>query len=105
MTVDRPTALEGGWVHAHEEDTEDELVFRPATHPLPPSRGRASLELRADGSYEERAPGAADVPELSEGRWSLHGDRLVLDAPGGKGRTVEVASVAGDRLVLRKPKP
>jgi hypothetical protein len=97
-------ALAGRWVHSHEEDSEEEMVFRSATHALPPSRGRTYLDLRADGSYVERAPGPVDLPEESGGRWSLQGSRLVLDAAGGRaGRAWEVAASEPDRLVVRKP--
>ena len=88
--------LAGKWVHAHEEDGDGTMVFRPASHPLPPSRGRVTLDLRADGTYLEHAPGPVDAPVASEGRWSLEGDRLVVGD-----RDWEVASVDGDRLVVR----
>jgi hypothetical protein len=104
VTADRKDALRGHWVHSHEEDTEDELTFRPSSHALPPSRGRTSLELRPDGSYVERSPGPVDVPEESGGEWSVDGDRLVLDAAGGAGRVWEIAAVDDDRLTLRKPR-
>ena len=103
MATDRRSALERKWVHAHEEDSEDELVFRPATRQLPPSRGRRSFDLRPDGSYLERSPGPVDAPEESRGHWSLDGDRLVLDAGDEAGQTWEVAAVEDDRLTLKKP--
>jgi hypothetical protein len=98
-------SLQRRWVHSHEEDTEEEMVFRPATHPFPPSRGRASFDLRPGGHYLERSPGPVDVPEESEGRWSLEGDRLLL-RPGGEEpeRVLEVTSAAADRLVVRRPR-
>jgi hypothetical protein len=78
-------------------------VFRPATHPLPPSRGRTSFELRPDGSYVERSPGPVDVPEESSGRCSLEGNRLALSAEGDRpGRTWEVSAIEKDRLTLRR---
>ena len=98
-------ALEGRWVHSHEEDSEGEMVFRPATHPLPPSRGRIAFELRPDGGYTERAPGPVDVPRESDGRWSLEGNRLLLNASGDEpGRDWEVTAVEPDRLVVRRPR-
>ena len=48
--------LAGRWVHSHEEDTGDEMVFRSADYAFPPSRGRESIELRADGSYAGTSP-------------------------------------------------
>ncbi len=103
MTADREDALHGRWVHSHEEDTEDEMVFRPATHPFPPSRGRTSFELRPDGTYVERSPGPVDVPVESSSWWALDGDRLVLGAAGDRpGHAWEVAVAEDDRLVFRK---
>ncbi len=99
----RQEALHGTWVHAHEEDTGEEMVFRPASHPLPPSRGRMSLELRPDGTYLERSPGPVDVPEESGGSWELEGDRLVLGGEGDRpGHAWRVASADRDRLVVRR---
>jgi hypothetical protein len=95
--------LEGRWVHSHEEDTDDEMVFRPADRPLPPSRGRTSLEFRPDGTYVESAPGPVDVPESSTGSWSLDGERLVLEAEGhGPSRELEITGAEDDRLTIRK---
>jgi hypothetical protein len=100
--VIEPSSLEGRWVHAHEEDTGSELVFRPDTYAFGPSRGRAALELRADGTYLESAPGPTDRPEESAGRWELEDDRLTLRGVDGSSRTLEVAASGGDQLVLRR---
>jgi hypothetical protein len=95
--------LAGRWVHSHEEDSDEEMVFRPASHPFPPSRGRASFELRPDGSYVERAPGPDDRPVESEGHWSLAGQRLQLSADGDRpGHDWEVTAAEPDRLAVRK---
>jgi hypothetical protein len=99
----RRESVQGKWVHAHEEDTGDEMVFRPASHPLPPSRGRMSFDLRPDGTYVESSPGPVDVPVESGGSWALEGDRLILGAEGDRpGHAWEVASAEGGRLVVRR---
>ena len=91
------------WVHANEEDTETEMVLRPADRPLPPARGRSSFEFHADGTYVESYPGPVDVPEESTGSWSLKGGRLVLESKGAAPtRTWEITSTADDRLTLRE---
>lgn len=98
-------ALEGHWIHSHEEDGEEEMVFRPATHPLPPARGRTSFDLRPDGSYLERSPGPVDVPEESAGSWSFDRGRLVLSpADNRPGRTLEVTTAEPERLTFRRPR-
>ena len=99
----REDAVVGRWVHSHEEDTDEELVYRPASHPFPPSRGRTSFELRPDGTYVELSPGPVDVPVESEGTWSLDGGRLFVEGVGDRpGEAWEVTSAEGDRLTLRK---
>jgi hypothetical protein len=91
------------WVHSTEEDTDDEMVFRPADRPLPPARGRTSLEFRADGTYVESSPGPVDVPESATGSWSLEGERLVLEAEGSAAsRALEITGAEPDRLTIKK---
>jgi hypothetical protein len=96
-------ALVGQWVHSHEEDSGGEAVYRPASHSLPPSRGRTSFELRADGTYLECSPGPVDAPEQSSGRWSLDGDRLTLEPADDRPlQGWQVTEAGADRLVLRR---
>ena len=89
------------WVHSHEEDTDTEMVFRPASFTFPPSRGRASFELKPDGTLVERAVGPVDVPEEAEGTWELEDDTLVLHRPGAGKRALRITHADPERLVLR----
>jgi len=103
VAADEERFLPGRWVHSHEEDTESEMVFRPATHPFPPSRGRTSFELRPDGTYVQTSPGPVDIPEESTGLWSLQGNRLVLG--GGRnrpGQAWEITAAGEDVLRVKK---
>ncbi len=102
MAAYHESALHGRWIHAHEEDTGSEMVFRPASRPLPPSRGRMRLELRPGGAFVERSPGPVDVPVESTGSWSVEGGRLVLHADDDTSQAWAIAKVEADRLVLRK---
>lgn len=96
-------ALHGRWVRSQEDDTEDELVFRPESYEFPPARGRTAIDLRPDGTYVESSPGPVDVPEEHTGRWSLEGDRLVLEAEGDRpGQTWEIAAAGDESLTLRR---
>jgi hypothetical protein len=96
-------SLLGRWVRSHEDDTEHELVFRPESYDFPPSRGRTAIELRPDGTYVESAPGPVDVPEEHSGRWTLEGDRLVLEAEGDKpGHAWEIAAAGNEGLTLKR---
>lgn len=98
----REEALYGRWVHSHEEDGAGEMVFRPETHPFPPSRGRASFDLRPNGTYLESSPGPNDRPDESNGSWSLEDGRLILVSEGDRpGHAWEVAGVDDDRLALK----
>jgi hypothetical protein len=101
MTLDRGT-VQGHWVHSHEEDTEGEMVYRPASYAFPPSRGRAALDLHADGSYSESTPGPTDRPESADGTWELDGEELRLNGADGSKRVLEIAAASGGRLVVRR---
>jgi hypothetical protein len=95
--------LEGHWVHAHEEDTGDQLVFRPATHPLPPSRGRRSFELRPDGTMIDHRIGPDDRGQPTPGSWNITPDGVLELHPAGAGAlSMRVAQVGPDKLVLEK---
>ena len=99
MAID-PDTLQGRWVHSHEEDTADEMVFRSADsgYAFPRSRGRQAFELRPDGSYVGSTPGPADKPEPSSGRWSLEGgNRLALPD-----RVLEITAAEGGVLKVRR---
>ncbi len=92
--------LAGRWVHSHEEDSGDEMVFRPADYAFPPSRGREAIELHPDGSYTGSVPGPVDKPEATEGEWSLEdGGRLRLGD-----RVLDVTSVGDGVLRVRRPR-
>jgi hypothetical protein len=96
--------LYGRWLHAHEEDTEDEMVFRPATTDLPPSRGRRGLELNPDGTYAEIRPGPDDRPEKASGGWAVEDDEwLVVETEARASRRMHIVAADGDRIVVRKP--
>ena len=98
MAVEREAVL-GHWVRAPEEEGARAQVFRPASHPLPPARGRYGFELREDGGLVERGPGPVDAPVESTGTWELRGDALVLRGAGGV-RVLRVAAAEPDRLLV-----
>lgn len=100
MNVDREKLCRR-WVHAHEEDSDRAMVFRPAGTELPPSRGRTSLDLRDDGSLVEGLPGPVDRPQAETGAWTLDQDQLVLK--GREKRLHRILEATPDRLVLEKP--
>jgi len=103
----RSDQVSGRWVHVHEEDTGDEMVFRPVGTELPPARGRLAFELRADGTFAETGLGAADVPEEATGSWAVDGDTITLSegATQGVPREMEVVSADEERLVVRPARP
>jgi hypothetical protein len=93
------------WLHAHEEDTDEAMVYRPVTSQLPPSRGRSGFELRADGTSTEIGIGPTDRREESPGTWRLEGDTLVLgrgDDRAGGDRALKILDMTSDRLTLAK---
>ena len=97
-----PEQLQGRWVHSHEEDTEDEIVYRAESsgYDFPRSRGREALELNPDGSYSGVVPGPTDKPEATGGGgWMVDGDTLVLPD-----RTLEVTGVEEGVLRVKRPR-
>lgn len=100
----RSDDVTGRWVHVHEEDTAEEMVFRPVGTELPPARGRVAFDLRADGTFAETGLGATDAPEEASGSWQLTDDTITLSEGATQGVPRQMAVVAADaqRLVVRK---
>ncbi|MFI0366920.1 hypothetical protein ACH35V_03520 [Actinomadura sp. 1N219] len=96
----------GSWVHAFEEDTPAEAVYRPADRPFPPARRpRRRIEFRPDGTYTERRPARDDRLNEVEGRWDAQGtDQIAVTFPDGSGSpfALTVLSRTEDRLVLAR---
>ena len=93
------------WLHAHEEDTTDMMVYRPATHGLPPSRGRTGFELRPDHTLIQIGIAPTDAPTESEGSWRLQEDDALVFSFGPdrtRERILKIKSAENDRLVVQK---
>lgn len=102
MSIDNQ-AVVGRWMHSHEEDTDTEMVFRPATFALPLSRGRRQLELIADGTVIDSRIGPTDVPQNESGQWELLDDgALVLKDARGQDTTLQIVRAEPERLVFKK---
>ena len=98
-------ALPQHWVHSHEEDTDTQMVFRPATYNFPRSRGRRSFELKPDGSLVEGGMAADDRRQATPGTWKLQdGGTLALytTSAAEPSRVMRIAAVDKDRLVIKK---
>jgi hypothetical protein len=102
--IDR-NALHRHWVHSHEEDTETERVFRPASFAFPRSRGRSAMALKPDGGLVETGIGPTDRPQESQETWKLEGgDTLSIYEKGKQKpkRTMKIVSLDQERLVVKK---
>jgi hypothetical protein len=102
--IDR-NALHQHWVHSHEEDTETERVFRPASFAFPRSRGRSAMALKPDGGLVVTGIGPTDRPQESLETWKLDGDDILSIYEKGKQkpkRTMKILSLDKDKLVVKK---
>ena len=98
-------ALHQHWVHAREEDTDTEMVFRPATYNFPRSRGRRSFELKPDGSLVEGGIAPDDRRQETQGTWKLQDDdqlAFYTQSTSEPSRVLRIASMHKDRLVIKK---
>jgi hypothetical protein len=96
-------ALEGHWVHSHEEDGPGRLVFRPGSWNFPPSRGRRSLNLGAKGELLSAGPGPTDSTIEKHGRWRLlPGGIVELHPLDGQPTRMKLIELKADRLVVAR---
>jgi|SRR5947209_2180755 len=97
--------LQQRWVHSHEEDTADEMVFRPDSFAFPRSRGRTGFDLKPDHTLVETGIAPADGPQITNGKWELSPDGKLTfynDSASAPTRVLEISSADKDRLVIRK---
>ncbi len=69
------------WLHAHEEDHGDTLVFRPNTYAFKPSRGRTGFEIGANGELTQYDIAPTDGLEKRLGRWRVEGNMFYATFP------------------------
>ena len=99
-----PELLQKRWLHSHEEDSDTEMVFRPASFKFPPSRGRAGFDLKANQSFIDIGIAPADGPLESSGTWKLQDNQLQLFKPlsATPARTLQIVAVDKNRLVVKR---
>lgn len=98
----RAEDLHKAWMHSHEEDRGDELVYRTADYPFPPARGRDGFELLAGGALRYRGPGADDRRIAIDGTWRIEGDDLIIHVAGRSPERLKIRRVESDRLTLTR---
>ena len=95
------TLLLKRWVHSHEEDKGDRIVYRTSEFAFPPARGRTGMTLASNGHAEFEGPGPVDRGVKTSGSWVLEGNLLTISAPGWS-KAFEVESVAENMLIVRR---
>jgi len=92
------------WRHSHEEDTGNEMVFRPANFDFPPSRGRIGFNLKPGGSAIVESIAPTDGPSKQNGSWKLdqNADLQIDLKEAGAWPNLTVVSSSPDRLVVKK---
>jgi hypothetical protein len=102
-----PRAIFKRWVHSREEDTEEIMVFRPATFEFPRSRGRNGFEIKEDGVFVLYTIGATDGPRAIRGTWKLNDPDILVaafDDDRIKSYSIKLISCSEDILKTDKRK-
>jgi hypothetical protein len=92
------------WIHSHEEDTEDNKVYRPSTFEFPRSRGRDSFEIRENGEVILHKIGPTDRSEEVKGTFTFDSNNLKINPKTGNSEsfTITILSCEEDKLVIKK---
>ena len=103
MTLDLKF-LNKKWVHAHEEDTAESLVFRPEHYPLGLSRNRDAIEFYESGKVARVGIAPNDALSFSEGNWHLldDGKTLSITEKPDKTTKLKVLGLVSDKLIISK---
>jgi hypothetical protein len=93
------------WIHAHEDDDGNKIVYRTSGYDFPRTRqGRDTFTLNRGGIAVVGSPGPVDREESVEGRWVLEGRTLRIET-GSESRVYEIASVEEEVLILKAAEP
>jgi hypothetical protein len=99
--------LVGTWLHAHEEDTGTEKVYRPAGFDFPPARGRRGYAFNPDHTGACIGIAARDGTMRTSCTWRLRnsggGHEIEVTFDDGRHEILPLVSVDRERLVLRTP--
>ena len=98
----------GRWVRSYEEGTEDAQVYRPESYPFPPARGRAAIEIHADGTFVDTWIGPIEGTPPEIGTWtSTDGRTGNVDRSGKSSITfvIEDLDDGSQRVVVRRRNP
>lgn len=93
------------WLHSHEDDRGDTLVFRPNTYDFPPARGRTGFTLEANGVFRQYDIAPTDGLEEHPGKWEMQDEKtLQVIFPDKKSTdfTVEILSAKPDLLKVKR---
>lgn len=105
-----PQAVFRRWLHAYEEDTAGEEVYRPAGDTFDASRGRQGMELSADGRFVHHRIAPADGVEKLPGQWVTLAARRIavtygLDGMASEGYVFDIVAVDDEVLRIRRLPP
>ena len=104
-TGDLEPCLVGRWLHSHDEDTPDVLVYRPADYPFPREEGRDGFEILAGGEFYYLGIGRGDGTEVSNGRWTIEAPgRVRIDVNNNRVKPfwLEVISCDAETLKVKR---
>ena len=92
------------WVHSKEEDTDTQMVYRPANYNLPPVRGgRTSLDIKPDGTVLTTGGAGPDDRQTEEkGNWKINDNTLLLHDAASNKKSLKIVSLAQEKMVIEK---
>lgn len=100
--------LQATWLHSHEEDQGDTLIYRPNTYKFLPSRGRTGFAIGPNGRFTQYDIAPTDGLQGLPGTWTLlSGNRLLiqLSNPQTAPYQLEVLKLEGRKLFVRRTEP
>src|SRR4051812_14523769 len=103
--TDFASCLVRSWTHAHEEDANDLMVFRPSDHAFPRARGRRGLTFHADGRVDVVGIGPTDRRVTTTGGWQLLRENAVILSFADLTRepyVLEIVACSPESLVVRR---
>jgi hypothetical protein len=100
-----PGSIFKRWIHSREEDTGENVVYRPAGYRFPPARGREGIEFREDGAFVHYVIGPTDRSQAVKGQWKSNEPKIIeVSFPDQSSSPYKLVIVkcSDDMLIVKK---
>lgn len=90
------------WIHSHEEDTGEEIIYRPSSYDFPLSRSRTGFEIKENGEFIQYDIAPDDRIKQTNGNWKQIDDEIQVNLTNGDQYNLKILSLEEGILKIKR---